>query len=81
MIKILQKFFAPSLDTICEESDIYSILLDIQNRLEKLEMENVEFANALYECENKLEAKIDGIHPVVYNIQENKSLKNFTLGE
>jgi hypothetical protein len=81
MIKILRKFFAPSIDPICEESDIYSILIDIQERLEKLEIENIEFANALYECENRLEAKIDCIHPVVYNIQENKSLENFTLGE
>jgi hypothetical protein len=81
MIKALQKFFSPSIEPICEEFDIYSILMDIQDRLKKLEIENIEFANALYECENRIEAKIEGIHPVVYNIQENKSLENFTLGE
>jgi hypothetical protein len=81
MFSLLQKFFAPSTEVICEESDIYSILIDMQERIEKLESENIELTNALYECENRLESKIDKIHPVIYNIGDNKSLENFTLGE
>lgn len=42
-------------------------LMDIK----RLEEENVELTNSLYEVENTLQAQIDSIHPVVYNI-ENK---------
>lgn len=81
MFKLLRRFFAPSVESICEEYDIYSIILDMQERIEKLEMENIEMTNSLYEIENRLESKIDNIHPVVYNIESNKSLRDFTLGE
>ena len=33
-----------------------------------LEEENIETTNALYEIENRLQAKIDNIHPVTYNL-------------
>jgi hypothetical protein len=33
-----------------------------------LEEENVETTNTLYEIENRLQAKIDNIHPVTYNL-------------
>lgn len=69
MIKLLQRFFAPSIKPIIDD-DLYSILLDLQQRVENLEDENVELTNALYECENRLEAKIDSIHPVIYNIHQ-----------
>lgn len=39
--------------------------------IKRLEEENVELTNSLYEVENTLQAQIDSIHPVVYNI-ENK---------
>jgi hypothetical protein len=41
--------------------------------IKRLEEENVELANSLYEVENTLQAQIDSIHPVVYNI-ENKEV-------
>jgi len=41
-------------------------LLDIK----KLEEENVELTNSLYEFENKMQSQIDNIHPVVYNLQD-----------
>jgi hypothetical protein len=44
-----------------------------KERIEKLEAENVELTNALYEVENRLQAQIDKIHPVTYN------LNNYTL--
>ena len=53
------------------------LLLDVK----RLEEENVELTNCLYEIENRLESKIDNIHPVVYNFNEDKNLSNFTLGD
>jgi predicted nucleic acid-binding Zn-ribbon protein len=41
----------------------------IQKELGELKYENIELTNSIYECENRLESKIDTIHPVVYNIQ------------
>ena len=43
-------------------------ILELQKRIEKLEAENVELTNSIYECENRMEAKIDKIQPVVYNL-------------
>lgn len=54
-----------------------SLLIDVK----RLEEENVELTNSLYEIENRLESKIDKIHPVVYNFNEDKNLSNFTLGD
>jgi len=51
------------------EEKYNALLLDIK----RLEEENVELTNCLYEVENRLQAKIDNIHPVVYN------LKDYTL--
>jgi len=51
------------------------------NDVKRLEEENVELTNSLYEIENRLESKIDKIHPVVYNFNEDKNLNNFTLGD
>jgi hypothetical protein len=34
----------------------------------KLEQENVELTNCLYEVENRLQSQIDNIHPVTYNL-------------
>ena len=54
----------------------------VYDRIEKLEDENVGLTNALYECENRMEAKIDNIHPVIYNISErNNALQNYSLGD
>ena len=48
-------------------------ITDLEERVLRLEMENVELTNCLYEVENRLQAQIDNIHPVVYN------LKDYTL--
>ena len=44
-------------------------ITDLEARVLKLEGENVELTNCLYEVENRLNAKIDNIHPVVYNLK------------
>jgi hypothetical protein len=41
--------------------------------IKRLEEENVELTNSLYEVENTIQSQIDSIHPVVYNI-ENKEI-------
>jgi hypothetical protein len=43
-------------------------IADLEARVIKLEEENVELTNCLYEVENRLQAKIDNIHPVTYNL-------------
>jgi hypothetical protein len=42
----------------------------LEERITKLERENVELTNCLYEVENRLQAQIDSIHPVVYNLND-----------
>ena len=52
---------------VVELKEKYSaLLLDVT----RLEEENVELTNCLYEVENRLQAQIDNIHPVVYNLQD-----------
>lgn len=41
------------------------VLIDIK----RLEQENIELTNSLYEIENSIQSQIDSIHPVVYNIK------------
>ena len=45
-------------------------IADLEARVIKLEEENVELTNCLYEVENRLQSKIDNIHPVTYNLQD-----------
>jgi hypothetical protein len=45
-------------------------ITDLEERVLRLEMENVELTNCLYEVENRLQAQIDNIHPVTYNLQD-----------
>ena len=43
-------------------------VIKLEERITKLEAENVELTNCLYEVENRLQAQIDNIHPVTYNL-------------
>lgn len=64
-------FFAPTEKQLMEDHiDVYELIFDLQQRIEKLEEENIELTNCLYELENRLQAQIDTIHPVVYNIHQ-----------
>jgi hypothetical protein len=40
----------------------------LEARVLKLEAENISTSNCLYEVENRLQAQIDNIHPVTYNL-------------
>jgi hypothetical protein len=69
-MNFIRWLFAPTEKEMIEEMDVYSILLHLEQRIEQLELENIELTNALYESENKLQSQIDNIHPVVYNLQD-----------
>jgi hypothetical protein len=52
------------------DESLLDIIADLEARVLKLEAENVELNNSLYEVENRLQAQIDNIHPVTYNLQD-----------
>ena len=51
-------------------SSLAKEVLKLEERITKLEQENIELTNCLYEVENRLQAQIDNIHPVTYNLQD-----------
>jgi len=60
VIKILNWLFSPTEKTIVEDHiDLYNKLIELENRIELLERENVETTNELYRLENSLDARID----------------------
>ena len=54
--KFLRWFFSPSQKMIVEDLDIYSKLVELEDRIAKLEEENIEQTNSLYECFNSIDA-------------------------
>jgi hypothetical protein len=69
-MNFIRWLFAPTEKEMMEEMDVYSTLLQLEERIEQLELENIELTNALYESENRLQSQIDNIQPVVYNLQD-----------
>jgi hypothetical protein len=67
------KRFTEDYDLEDVDDSLLDRISDLEFRVLKLESENVELTNCLYEVENRLQAKIDNIHPVTYN------LSNYTL--
>jgi hypothetical protein len=55
-MNFLRWLFSPTDKEMCQESNIYSILLDLQERVEILEEENIETTNTLYELMNSVDA-------------------------
>ena len=76
MIKLIKKFFAPSVLPICEEHiDLYGVIANLQKRIEVLEQENVETTNTLYELMHSIEAVDERINilscePIPYKIYD-----------
>ena len=56
-------------DAVDVDESLLDIIANLELRVLKLEEENVELTNCLYEVENRLQAEIDKIHPVVYNLK------------
>jgi len=51
-------------------SSLAKEVVKLEERITKLEQENVELTNCLYEVENRLQSQIDNIHPVTYNLSD-----------
>jgi len=85
MLNLIRQFFSPSEKINLEDRGVFVLadkILELEERIQILELENIEMTNALYECENRMEAKIDSVHPVIYNISErNDALSNYSLGD
>ena len=64
------KRFTEDYDVKQEDETLFDRLIELETRVLRLEIENVELTNALYEVENRLQAKIDNIHPVTYNLND-----------
>ena len=54
--KFMNWFLSPSQKPIVEDIDVYSKLIELQQRIETLEAENVETTNTLYELINSIDA-------------------------
>lgn len=54
---------------------LLDLIQSLEARVERLERENVETTNALYEVENRLQAQIDTHCPPIYNMNQ------YTLGD
>jgi len=54
---------------------LLDLIQSLETRLERLERENVETTNALYEMENRLQAQIDAHCPPIY------SMNDYSLGD
>jgi len=50
------------------DDSLFDKITNLELRVLKLEAENVELTNCLYEVENRLQAQIDNIHPVTYTL-------------
>ena len=72
MFKWIDDFLKPY-QIATTDMSLFGKIVALEARIQKLEEENVELTNCLYEVENRLQAKIDNIHPVTYN------LKNYNL--
>ena len=54
--KFINWFFSPTSKPILENNDLYSKLIELEQRIEVLEEENVETTNCLYENANSIDA-------------------------
>jgi hypothetical protein len=64
------KRFTEDYEVEQEDETLFDRIIDLESRVLKLEIENTELTNVLYEVENRLQAKIDNIHPVTYNLND-----------
>ena len=54
--KFIEWLFSPSEKQIVEDIDIYTKLIELQERIEILEAESVENSNCFYELSNSIDA-------------------------
>ena len=56
MRKFIRWFISPSKKPIVETNDVYSKLIELEERTVALEQENIETSNCLYELMNAIDA-------------------------
>jgi len=56
MRKFIKWFLSPSQKPIVEDDNVYSKLIELEERIIALEQENVETSNCLYELMNAIDA-------------------------
>ena len=54
--KFIKWFISPTKKSIEEDIDLYAKIVELENRIEKLEEENTETSNTLYELGNCIDA-------------------------
>jgi septal ring factor EnvC (AmiA/AmiB activator) len=54
--KFIGWYFSPTEKLIVEEHDVYSKIVELEERIAKLEEENIETSNTLYEIMNSIDA-------------------------
>jgi hypothetical protein len=54
--RFIKWFITPSQKPIIEDVDLYAKIVELENRIAKLEDEDVETNNVLYEIQNSIEA-------------------------
>lgn len=54
--KFIKWFVTPSKKPIVEDVDLYAKIVEMESRISKLEEENIETSNCLYEISNQIEA-------------------------
>ena len=66
MIKFIQRFFEPNIEF--DDDNLIDLILELEDRVEYLEKENDSLSNSLTEMEDRLNSRVDRIHPVIYHI-------------
>jgi septal ring factor EnvC (AmiA/AmiB activator) len=54
--KFIKWFITPSQKHNSEDADLYAKIVEMEKRISKLEEENIETSNCLYELQNSIEA-------------------------
>lgn len=57
-------------DFVGSKFTLLDLIQSLETRVERLERENVELTNSLYEAENRLQSQIDIHHPPIYNMSK-----------
>ena len=75
VIDLIKKFFAPTEKETTSSFYLAERVIELQRRVSELENENKLLQDLIFETEISLQAQIDRIHPVIYNLTDTKKEK------